>query len=199
VRFLGIDDTAFRGGARPAVGDVTGDGVAEFVVSAGFLGGPRITVWDGARLGRGDPRQVANFFAFEDSLRNGAYVAAGDVTGDGSAELAFGGGPSGAPRVRLFDGRQLLAAGGFVNVDEIGHAQLGNFFAGDASLRGGVRLTMRDADGDRRAELTAAGGEGEPGRLRVYGSAALLAGRTAADQELDPFGGGVLANGAFVG
>ena len=200
VRFFGIDDPGFRGGARPTLGDVTGDGKAEVIVSAGFLGGPRITIWDGASVLAGTPAQRLNFFAFEDTLRNGAFVAAGDVDGDGVAEVAFGGGPGGAPRVRLFDGQALLAAGSFTNLDEVGSAQQANFFAGDSSLRGGVRLALRDADGDGRADLISGSGEGEASRIRVYKSGNLLANSSpTADQELDPFGGAVLADGVFVG
>ena len=45
----------------------------------------------------------------------------------------------------------------------------------------------------------AGSGAGEPSRVRVYGSANLLANATPSpDQELDPFGS-VLANGVFVG
>jgi hypothetical protein len=143
---------------------------------------------------------VLNFFAFEDTLRNGAFVAAGDVTGDGAAEVAFGGGPGGAPRVRLFDGRELLAAGPFANVDEVPTAQVSNFFAGDSSLRGGVRPALRDAAGDGTADLLAGSGEGEAPRVRVYLGANLLANPTpVADQDLDPFGGAVLADGVYVG
>src|SRR5262249_29731058 len=50
-RFFGIEDPNFRGGARPALGDVNGDGTPDLVVSAGFLGGPRIAVFDGKTLG----------------------------------------------------------------------------------------------------------------------------------------------------
>jgi hypothetical protein len=200
VRFFGIDDPSFRGGARPALGDVTGDGKADLIVSAGFLGGPRVTIWDGASILAGIPRQVANFFAFESSLRNGAFVTAGDVTGDGVAEVAFGGGPGGAPRVRVFDGEALLAAGTFTFLDEVPSAQVANFFAGDASQRGGVRLALRDAAGDGTADLLAGSGEGEPSRIRVFLGPNLLANAApAADQELDPFGGAVLAGGVFVG
>jgi uncharacterized delta-60 repeat protein len=199
ARYLGIEDAAFRGGARPAAGDLTGDGTADVVVAAGFLGGPRVTIWDGKSVLAGVPAAAANFFAFEDTLRNGTFVAVGDVTGDGRADLAFGGGPGGGPRVRLFDGKLLLAAAPFMTLDEVPAAQRANFFAGDPSLRGGVRLALRDADGDGKADLSAGSGEGEPSRVRVYLSPTLLAGPAPApDQEIDPFGA-VLPNGVFVG
>src|SRR4029077_1326766 len=123
TRFFGIaGDPNFRGGCRPALGDLNGDGAADLVVSAGVQGGPRIAIFDGQSLktGSGDPgRLVGDFFAFEDTLRNRAFVALGDVTGHGRADVAFGGGPGGAPRVRLFDGAALLAAPAFSNVDSI--------------------------------------------------------------------------------
>jgi uncharacterized delta-60 repeat protein len=201
ARFFGIEDPAFRGGARPAVGDLTGDGKADLIVSAGFLGGPRIALYDGQSIATvGTPVKLRpDFFAFEPALRNGAFVAAGDVTGDGFAEVAFGGGPGGAPRVRLFDGKALLAAGPFNNLDEVPAAQRANFFAGDTSLRGGVRVALRDADGNGTADLLTGSGEGEPSRVRVYTAGNLLANPTpVADQEIDPFGA-VLADGVFVG
>jgi CSLREA domain-containing protein len=199
ARFFGIEDPDFRGGARPALGDLDGDGRADLVVSAGFLGGPRIAVFDGDSIGGTPVRLVPDFFAFEPSLRNGAFVAAGDVTGDGFAELAFGGGPGGAPRVRVFDGAGLLTAGPFASLDDVPSAQRNNFFAGDSSLRGGVRLTMRDVDGHGQVDLVTGSGEGEPSRVCVYLAASLLTNASPmADQVLDPFGT-TLPNGVFVG
>jgi hypothetical protein len=200
TRFFGIEDANFRGGARPALGDVNGDKTPDLVVSAGFLGGPRIAVFDGRGLAAGSSSPahlIGDFFAFENTLRNGAFVSVGDVNGDGFADLAFGAGPGGAPRVRVFDGRALLSAGAFTNLDDIGSAQRANFFAGDAALRGGLRLALRDVDGDGAADLVTGSGEGEPSRVRVYKAATLLAGG-AADQELDPFAA-VVPNGVFVG
>lgn len=110
ARFLGIaGEPYFRSGARPALADL--------VASAGATGGPRTALFDGQPVltGAADPRRVLpDFFAFENTLRNGAFVASGDVTGDGAADLAFGGGLGGAPRVRLFDGAALLAGRVFV-------------------------------------------------------------------------------------
>jgi hypothetical protein len=183
---------------------VNGDGTPDLVVSAGFLGGPRIAIFDGRDVaaGSGSPgRLVADFFAFEDTLRNGSFVAAGDVDGDGAADLAFGGGPGGAPRVRVFGGRQLLGAGGFTTLDEVAErAQLNNFFAGSDALRGGVRPAFQNADDDPREDLFVGSGEGELSRVRLFRAATLAASPSPAapDQELDPFGG-VVPNGVFVG
>jgi hypothetical protein len=202
ARFFGIDDPAFRGGARPALGDINGDGAVDLVVSAGFMGGPRVALFDGRSVIGGPPvKLLPDFFAFEPGLRNGAFVTAGDLDGDGKADLAFGGGPGGAPRVRVFNGAKALAAGPFADADAIADtAQVANFFAGDTASRGGVRLTMRDADGDGTADLIAGSGEGEPAAVRVYKSATLLgSANPSPDQTLDPFGGATLANGVFVG
>jgi uncharacterized delta-60 repeat protein len=200
ARFFGIDDPNFRGGARAAVGDVTGDGFGDVTVAAGFQGGPRVTIWDGLSVARAAPAGLRNFFAFEGTLRNGTYVAAGDVTGDGIADLAFGAGPGGGPRVRVFDGRALLALEpfGFLDVAAEAGAGLADFFAGDLTRRGGIRIAFHSPDADPRADLLTGSGEGDPSRVRLYQASTLLAGPTAPDQELDPFGA-TLAEGVFVG
>lgn len=213
VRFFGIADEAFRGGARPAVGDLDGDGTPDLVVAAGFLGGPRVALFNGKAVvtriseinaASGRPansfRLVGDFFAFEESLRNGAFAAAADFTGDGKADLAFGGGPGGAGRVRIVDGARLLASPPrSLDDPSAGGLQVANFFAGDSSLRGGVHLAARDVSGDGRADLVAGSGEGEPSRVRVYLSSTLLGDTTPdPDQQFDPYGAAVPL-GVFVG
>jgi hypothetical protein len=57
--FFGIDDPAFRGGARAAAADLDADGAADVVVAAGFGGGPRVAAFSGSALAAG--RQVKLF------------------------------------------------------------------------------------------------------------------------------------------
>lgn len=200
ARFFGIDDPAFRGGARAAVGDVSGDGKADLLISAGFQGGPREALYDGAGLVPigAPPKLVPDFFAFEDTLRNGAFVTLGDLTGDGRADLVFGGGPGGAPRVRVFDGVKLLAAGPFGSLDQIPDAQSADFFAADAATRGGIRLAVGTVDGE--TSLLTGSGEGDPAQVRVFTAPTLFSSTTPIpDHTLDVFDGQVLADGVFVG
>ncbi|QDU23857.1 delta-60 repeat domain-containing protein [Urbifossiella limnaea] len=201
ANFFGIDDPDFRGGARTAVGDVDGDGTPDLLVAAGFGGGPRVAVFRGASVLSSPTRLVGDFFAFPGTdavnLRNGAFVAAGDVTGDGFADLAFGGGPGGAPRVFLLSGA-LVAAG---DVDGAQAAPVSNFFVGgNAADRGGVRVAVADLDGDTRAEVVAGSGEGVAAGLRAYlGKNLSGTGEPATFQDLTLFGGTVLPGGVFVG
>jgi surface-anchored protein len=185
ANFFGIDDASFRGGARVALGDINGDGTPDLMVAAGFQGGPRVAVFDGTSVGPGrTPTKLFNdFFVFEEALRNGAFVAFGDVDGDGRADLIAGGGPGGAPRVRVLDGAELLAGR---------EVQVGNFFAGDSANRSGVRVAAADTDADGRAEVLtgAAAGSARVSRYRIDPTAATLAG------EFDAFD---TPGGVFVG
>ena len=91
----------FTGGVFVAAGDVTGDGYADIVTGAGAGGGPHVQVFDG-RTGA----ETLSFFAFAPSFTGGVRVAAGDVNGDGHAEIIVGAGPGGArrgPRLRSGD------------------------------------------------------------------------------------------------
>jgi hypothetical protein len=161
--FFGIDDPNFRGGARTAVGDVNGDGTPDLVVAAGFGGGPRVAIFDGKSIGPGlTPRKLVNdFFVFEQTLRNGAYVAVGDIDGDGFADLIAGGGPGGGPRVLAYSGHDLTQQSGTFTV-------VANFFAGDTNSRGGVPVAVKNIDGDNHADIVTGAGQGSQSVVTTY-------------------------------
>ena len=166
--FLGIDDPNFRGGARTAVGDVNGDGNPDLVVAAGFGGGPRVAIYDGKTLRPGltAAKLINDFFLFEQGLRNGAYVAVGDVNGDGFGDLIGGGGPGGGPRVYGLSGFGLTQEAGKQTV-------VCNFFAGDTNNRGGVPVASKDIDGDDRDDVLAGAGAGAQSVVSTYLGSAL--------------------------
>ncbi len=187
--FFGIDDKAFFGGARAGVADLDGDGVGDLIVSAGFGGGPRVAGYNGLTLGLVTPVKLfGDFLAFEADLRNGAFVTGGDLDGDGRAELIAGGGPGGGPRVTAFSGAVLLANQ---------QLPLVNFFAGDVDSRGGVRVTVKNLDGDASADLVVGAGTAAGSRVTAYAGKSLGAVTPPELFAFDALAG--FAGGVFVG
>ncbi len=186
--FFGIDDPNFRGGARAAVGDINGDGRSDVVVAAGFGGGPRVAFYDGAQLGpTGGPKLVGDFFVFEQSLRNGVFIASGDLNGDGYADIIAGGGPGGGPRVFALSGKDL--------VQSDTQTPVANFFAGDVNSRGGIRVSVKNLDGDAKADLVVGAGDNAGSTVTGYLGANILPNGTPPDQfsfnAFPGYGGGV--------
>src|SRR5262249_27794641 len=89
----------FAGGAPVAVGDVTRDGGPGVLAGAGTGGGWHVKVFDGA-----PGAEVRSFFAYGPAFTGGVYVAAGDVNGDGRADVVTGAGFGGGPHLKVFDG-----------------------------------------------------------------------------------------------
>ena len=207
ANFFGLDDPAFRGGVRLASADVNADSRADLVVAAGLGGGPRVAVYDGRGLATVGVNATANvptklvpdFYAFPGSdattLRDGVFVAAGDVNGDRFADLVFGGGPGGGPRVLVLSGATLLAQG----VDVAQANPIGSFFAGDPNTRGGVRVAAKTTALAGRAEVVTGSGDGQPPQVRAYYQTLVNDFSFAAPQVFDPLVGGSPTTGLYVG
>src|SRR5437762_3101707 len=82
-----------------AAGDVNGDGYPDVVCAAGPGGAPNVRVFDG-RDGTPLGGPFASFFPYDPAFSGGAFVAAGDVNGDGLADVITGAGPGGGPDVK---------------------------------------------------------------------------------------------------
>jgi hypothetical protein len=144
----------FIGGVHVAAGDVNGDGKADIITGAGPTGSPNVTVFSGA-----DNSVLQNFNAYGSFFVGGVYVAAGDVNGDGKADIITGAGPTGGPNVLVFSG-----ADGSV---------LQNFLAFNSSFTGGVRVAATDLNGDGKADIFAAQGPGGPPHVQGFNGATL--------------------------
>ncbi|MBI2415767.1 MAG: L,D-transpeptidase family protein [Candidatus Kerfeldbacteria bacterium] len=142
-------DGKFQGGTDVAVADITGDGQAEIIVAASRGGGPLVQVY------QADGQLLNQFFAYDQNLRAGVKVAAGDLNKDGKAEIITGVEAGGGPQIRIFNGA--------------GQPQFtGGFFAFDSSFRGGVDVTVGDFNGDGTVEIAAAAGPGGSPHVRLF-------------------------------
>jgi len=142
-----------------AAADVNGDGKADLVIGAGSGGGPAVAIRSGANL----TQILATFFAYPAAFTGGVYVAAGDVTGIGHAEVITGAGPltgttAIGPDVRVFDPANPVTP-------------LRDFLAYDSAFLGGAAVAAEDVDGDGKADIiTGAGPTGGP-HVRVFSGA----------------------------
>jgi hypothetical protein len=102
-------DSSVRNGLSIAAGDVNADGITDIITGAGAGGGPHVKAFDGRSL-----ELLSSFFAYEATFQGGVNVAAGDLNGDGRAEIITGAGPGGGPLVRIFDSVPGRATIGFL-------------------------------------------------------------------------------------
>jgi len=147
----------FTGGVTVAGGDVNGDGVFDIITAPGAgKGSPLVKVFDGKT-----DSLLSSFLAYSPSFQGGVFVAAGDLNGDGRAEIITGAGRGGAPQVKIFDGAT--------------HQAVDSFVAYGANFRGGVRVAVGDVNGDGRADIITGAGSGQPQPLRAFDAESLAA------------------------
>jgi autotransporter-associated beta strand protein len=142
----------FTGGVRVAVGDVNGDGVPDIICGAGPGGGPQVNVYDG-RTGQ----LIRSFFAMPAGFRGGVYVAAGDINGDGFADIIVGADAGGGPQVTVYSGKD--------------GSVLMSFFAMPPGFTGGVRVAAGDMNGDGKADIITGAGPGGSPEVAIFDGA----------------------------
>ncbi len=142
-------DAGFTGGVRVAVGDVNEDGTPDVITAPGPGGGPDIHVYDGST-----GQLIRQFFAYDPNFTGGVYVAAGDVNGDGFADIICGADGGGGPNVTVFSGKD--------------GSRLLSFFPYDPAFTGGVRVAAGDVHSDGVAEIVTGAGPGGGPNVTVY-------------------------------
>ncbi len=138
---------AFKGGVHIAAGDIDGDGIDEIITGAGSGGTPHVRIISANGVPRG------SFFAYPMAFKGGVQVAAGDIDGDGKAEIITGAGPGGSPHVRVFKADGTPISG---------------FFPYAKTFKGGVNVAVKPATNSSSARIvTAAGISGGP-QIRTF-------------------------------
>jgi hypothetical protein len=163
----------FTGGVNVAVADVNADGTADIITAAGPGGGPHVKVIDGTKLGQLQANfQIANsallgsFFAYAPNFTGGVYVAAGDLNGDGHADIITGAGAGGGPHVKAISGTKLTQL--LANAEIADTALLASFFAYDPSFLGGVRVAAGVADSGSLPDIITGAGPGGGPHLLAF-------------------------------
>jgi hypothetical protein len=158
---------SFIGGVFVAAGDVNGDGWIDVITSPGSGRASEIKVWKnrvGVSSAEGDPignDPIESFLAFGSSFRGGATVAAGDLNGDGKAEIVVGNGEGMSPTVRVFDATKFGTTSGVpVRLREIKPFE--------ASDRGGVFVAVGNIRENSTPEIIIGNGKNGRGRVELY-------------------------------
>jgi subtilisin family serine protease len=121
TQFLAYDKN-FHNGLNVAVADINGGTAAhqeEIVTAPGKGGGPQIRIFDSVG------KLHSQFFAYDQNFHGGVNITAGDVDGDGLAEIITGMGPGGTPHVRVFNSLGII---------------LDSYYGLDAGFSGGVNV-----------------------------------------------------------
>ena len=142
-------DGSTRTGVEVAAGDVNGDGFTDIITAPASGTSAHIRAFDGR-----NGTLLRDFVLTGFPTVDGLHVAAGDLTGDGWAEILVGAGPGGAPLVQVVDGASDVV--------------LRSFLAYEPGVAGGVHVAAGDVTGDGRVEIiTGAGPHGGP-HVRVF-------------------------------
>lgn len=152
---------SFNVGAAVAVGDVDGDGFAD-VVTGATVGNPHVKVYSGKDIAQATPRSnnprlLAEWFPYNLNFNVGAFVAVGDVMGDGFGDVITGS-SLGNPDVRVYSGKD-IAQGVF---RPGGASLLANFFGYGLGSNTGITVGAADFENNGKFDILMGPTRGTP-------------------------------------
>ena len=145
-------DSKFTGGVRVALGDSNGDGMDDIITAVISKAGPHVKAFDGYT-----GQEIRSFYAYDPKFMGGVTISAGDINGDGVADIVTGAASGAASHVKVFSGTN--------------NAVLRSFLAYDAGFKGGVTVAVGDVDGDGKADIITGAGAGGGPNVKVFSGA----------------------------
>ncbi|MFN5291289.1 MAG: FG-GAP repeat domain-containing protein [Planctomycetia bacterium] len=140
---------SFTGGVSVSLADVNGDGRLDLITGTGRGGGPHVRAIDPL-----SGREILAFMAYQPTFTGGVNVFAGDIDGNGRAEIVTGTGSGGGPHVQVFD--------------TLTKSSISGFMAYQSSFNGGVRVGLGDRNSDGILDIYTGPGPGGGPLINVF-------------------------------
>ena len=167
----------YGGSLRTAVGDLNGDGTADIIVATGAGAVPAVKAFDGKTNAL-----ITSFLAYAQNYFGGVSIAAGDVNGDGFADIVTGT-LTMSNHIKVFSGKD--------------NTTLKSFMPYGSGYNGGVNIAAGDYTGDGKAEVIIGAAKNSSHTLVLDVSSPTLGGYTIVDSFF-AFANQNLAGGVFV-
>jgi hypothetical protein len=175
--------SSYNGSVTVAVGDVNHDGVDDLITGTA-TDIARVKVFDGSAIMNGaNPNNnlLVQFSPYADQFHVGVNVAAGDISGNGFADIVTGP-TAGNPDVRVYNGQDIANH----TFSPTGPSLLAQFFPYGLQFNVGANVGAGDVNNNRFADIVTGPTAGNPD-VRVYN------GRDIANHTFSPRGQSLLA------
>ncbi len=159
-----------------AWGDVNGDGIPDLIVAAA-AGNPDVQVYDGKAFANNTfspatpaASRLADWFAYGIQFNIGANIAAGEVSGNGYADIITGA-SAGNPEVKVYRGKD-IATNSF---NPTSSSVIADWFAYGLQFNVGANVAAGDLTGSGFADVVTGATIGNP-HVKIYNGQTIASG-----------------------